>query len=104
MLVDSSGTTFAFPLVMVASILRLDTKDVQYIRGKPVTMLRDTVLPLISLNEVFGFDEGSKKNADWNYVVVVYYGKFKAGIVLAAAGESAKFLFRVCLVLRALYR
>ncbi len=82
MLVDLGGTTFAFPLVMVAEILRLDDKDIQFIRGKPVTMLRNTVLPLVNLSEVFGFDDSPQKTADWNYVVVVYYGKVRAGILV----------------------
>ena len=82
MLVDLSGTTFAFPLVMVAEILRLEKQDIQFIRGKPVTRLRNTVLPLVSLNEVFGFDEARQKKGGWNYVVVVHYGKLKAGIIV----------------------
>jgi two-component system chemotaxis sensor kinase CheA len=82
MLVDLGGTTFAFPLVMVAEILRLECKDIQYIRERPVTYLRDAVLPLVNLGEVFGFFDGEKKETDLNYVVVVYYGKVKAGIIV----------------------
>ncbi len=82
MLVELSGTTYAFPLVMVASILRLEDKDIQFIRGKPVTMLRDSVLPLISLSEVFEISEAQQKKKDWYYVVVVHYGKLTAGIIV----------------------
>lgn len=82
MLVDLSGTTFAFPLVMVAEILRLEDKEIQYIRGKPVTMLRNTVLPLVGLNDVFDMEDSRQNKASWNYVVVVHYGKLKAGIIV----------------------
>lgn len=82
MLVELCKTTFAFPLVMVAEILRIERKDIQTIRGKPVTRLRNTVLPLISLSELFEFEDGQRKNAAWHYVVVVHYGKLTAGIVV----------------------
>lgn len=82
MLVELSETTFAFPLVMVASILRLEDKDVQFIRGKPVTMLRNSVLPLVKLNEVFEFPDSQQNKKGWNYVVVVHYGKLNAGIIV----------------------
>jgi two-component system chemotaxis sensor kinase CheA len=82
MLVELSGTTYAFPLVMVASILRLEDKDIQFIRGKPVTMLRDSVLPLVGLSQVFEISDLQQKKKDWNYVVVVHYGKLTAGIIV----------------------
>jgi two-component system chemotaxis sensor kinase CheA len=82
MLVDLGGSTFAFPLVMVAEILHLPAEEIQTIRGKPVTKLRNTVLPLVSLSEVFNLENSQQKKEGWNYVIVVHYGKLMAGIIV----------------------
>jgi two-component system chemotaxis sensor kinase CheA len=82
MLVDLGGSTFAFPLVMVAEILHLPASEIQTIRGKPVTKLRNTVLPLVNLSDVFGMENSQQRKEGWNYVIVVHYGKLIAGIIV----------------------
>jgi two-component system chemotaxis sensor kinase CheA len=82
MLVDMNGTTYAFPLVMVAEILRLEDLDIRSIRRKPVAILRESVLPLIGLDEVFGLTDERRRKTGGQYVVVIHHGKLKAGIIV----------------------
>lgn len=82
LLVDLGGSSFAFPLVMVAEILHMPDGDIQYIRKKPVTKLRNTVLPLVSLSELFNIQGCQQKKSGWSYVIVVHYGKLMAGIIV----------------------
>jgi two-component system chemotaxis sensor kinase CheA len=81
LLVRSGDTTLAVPLVMVAETQRLTPKDISTLRGKPVTMLRDQVLPLVSVQDVFGMHHNGKQNDD-SYVVVVHSGKQRAGLLV----------------------
>jgi two-component system chemotaxis sensor kinase CheA len=88
LLVRVHETPFAIPLVMVAETLRLELKDIQTIRGHPVTRLRDQVLPLLYVKDIFK----TSKNKDqelYSYVVVVHSGKSRVGLVVdALLGEE----------------
>lgn len=81
MLVSIKHTTFALPLVMVAEILRINCREIKSIRKKPVITLRNSVLPLVSLEEVFGYNNEGGKSENL-YVVVVYYGKLRLGVIV----------------------
>lgn len=88
LLVKVKETSFAVPLVMVAETLRLEPQDIQTIRQQPVTRLRDQVLPLIYLSEVFKIDADHRAR-DHHYVVVVHSGKSRIGLVVdALLGEE----------------
>jgi len=81
LLVRVDETPFAIPLVMVAETLRLEMKDIQSIRGHPVTRLRDQVLPLLYVKDIFKTKKTKEKDA-YYYVVVVHSGKSRVGLVV----------------------
>ena len=81
LLVKVSETPFAIPLVMVAETLRLEGKDIQTIRGEPVTRLRNQVLPLVYMKDVFGIAKNTAREKFF-YVVVVHSGKQRIGLVV----------------------
>lgn len=88
LLVKVKNTSFAIPLVMVAETLRLEPKDIQTVRQQPVTRLRNQVLPLIYLSDVFKVSTDKQKR-DHHYVVVVHSGKSRIGLVVdALLGEE----------------
>ena len=88
LLVKAIDTVFAIPLVMVAETLRLAKHEIRSIRGEPVTVLRDKVLPLVSMAEVFGLGE-ARDERKFSYVVVVQTGKQRVGLVVdALMGEE----------------
>lgn len=88
LLVKVKNTSFAIPLVMVAETLRLEPKDIQTIRQQPVTRLRNQVLPLMYLSDVFKI-EADQRTKNHHYVVVVHSGKSRIGVVVdALLGEE----------------
>ena len=81
LLVRVSKNTFAIPIVMVAETLRLAPGDIQTIRGKPVTMLRNHVLPLVRVSDVFKL-EREEVQKGYSYAVVINYGKQQVGLIV----------------------
>ena len=60
LLIRASDITFAIPLVMVVETQHLQAKDIKVVNGKPVTQLRDKVITLIHLSDVFNLDTKQK--------------------------------------------
>jgi two-component system, chemotaxis family, sensor kinase CheA len=88
LLVRVSNSVYAIPIVMVTETLRLSKKDIHTIRGKPVTILRENVLPLLNMAETFGH---RKANIDrkYLYAVVVNSGKQRIGLAVdSLTGEE----------------
>ncbi|HET9240367.1 MAG TPA: chemotaxis protein CheA [Oligoflexus sp.] len=98
LLVRSRGETFAIPLNSVIESIRISPKDIQRVGDVEVYKLRDTVLPLIHLDEAMtlGTKEGSisdllkskasqrrsRVNRDRHFVVVVGQPDRPTGIVV----------------------
>ena len=81
LLVRVDEITFCIPIVMVAETLKLTRTDIQTIRGKPVTILRNKVLPLVYVRDVFNLSAADRDKA-FAYAVVVYHGKQQIGLVV----------------------
>ncbi|HZW03316.1 MAG TPA: chemotaxis protein CheW, partial [Anaerolineaceae bacterium] len=88
LLVKVDETSFAIPLVMVAETLRLSKSEIRSIRGEPVIVLREQVLPLICVAEAFGLRARASERKV-SYVVVVQAGKQRVGLIVdALMGEE----------------
>jgi two-component system, chemotaxis family, sensor kinase CheA len=88
LLVKVEEAVFAVPLVMVTETLRLKGGDIKTIRGKPVTVVRDTLLPLVYLNEALDLPV-LKTERKYYFVVVVHSGKERMGLVVdSLCGEE----------------
>ncbi len=88
LLVNVGPSTFAIPLVMIMETFRLEESAIKYVYQKPVTMLRETVLSLVKLSDVFQLAKqaSQKKNS---YVVVVQSGKQRIGLIVdSLVGEE----------------
>ena len=81
LLVRVADSVFAIPLVMVTETLRLSAEDISTIRGKPVTLLRGHVLPLVDVADVFDIPHGNR-SANRLFAVVVNAGKQSIGLVV----------------------
>ncbi len=87
LLVKVGDTSFAIPLVMVIETQKLDSKGISYVSGKPVTKLRDQVISLLELADVFRLETG-KQSKD-RYMVVVRSSKVEIGLVVdSLVGEE----------------
>ena len=81
LMVDIGNEKYAISLGSIQTIEDITPDDVKLVQAKEVMQLRDTVIPLIRLNEVLDIE--SKKNPNDNLVVVVIKkGDKLAGLVV----------------------
>jgi two-component system chemotaxis sensor kinase CheA len=77
--VETAGENFAIPLVSVIETVRVHIDEVHAFEGREVLKLRDTVLSLLRLNEVFDLDA---PHQDELYVVVVGLAEKRVGFIV----------------------
>ncbi len=81
LIVTTDEETFAIPLSSVVEINRINVNQIQSIDQKEVVKLRDIVLPLIRLKDLFKLD-GESNLTDMLYVVVIGIAEKRVGIVV----------------------
>lgn len=84
LLVRANGATFAIPIVMVSETLRIKQTDIQTINARPVILLRDHVLPVARLTDLFNATKSTngRTPSGQEYVVVVRSGKSQLGLIV----------------------
>jgi two-component system chemotaxis sensor kinase CheA len=80
LLIRASDITFAIPLVMVVETQHLQANDIKVVSGKPVTQLRDKVITLINLSNVFNL--AIQQEVKDPYMVVVRSNKLEIGLIV----------------------
>lgn len=81
LLVESRNEVFVIPLASVVEVVRVRQSEMSTIAGREVIRLRDAVLSLTRIEEVFGNAVG-KKEFEWIYIVVVGVAEQRVGIVV----------------------
>ncbi len=81
LLVSTQEEYFAIPLSSVLETVRVSMDEIYTIEGKNVLKLRDEVLSLVRLSDLFGVDEVFD-NGEHAYVVVIGLAESKLGIVV----------------------
>jgi len=81
LLVGAQEEFFAIPLASVLETVRVPIDDIYTIDGKNVLRLRDEVLSLVKLSDIFGVKQVFE-NADQTYVVVIGVAESKLGIIV----------------------
>ncbi|WP_026836428.1 chemotaxis protein CheW [Limisalsivibrio acetivorans] len=79
LLVEVSGEIFAIPLVSVVETVRINEKEIHNFEGREVLKLRDSVLSLLRLDEIYEL-EGTYN--DDIYVVVVGLAEKRLGFIV----------------------
>ena len=82
LLVEVEHETYSIPLSSVLETLRVREQDFHTIGGRKVLKLRDSVLPLLGLDAVFGVSRGDRRS-DFCYVVVVGVAEKRLGLVVS---------------------
>ncbi|OGW15373.1 MAG: hypothetical protein A3G93_07385 [Nitrospinae bacterium RIFCSPLOWO2_12_FULL_45_22] len=82
LMVGVSSEIFAIPLVSVIEAVRISPGEIKTIKGHEVVKLRDTVLPLIRLGEIFGLrlTDGFERNS--LYIVIIGLAEKRIGLVV----------------------
>ena len=81
LLVKVEGSIFAIPLVTVVETQRLTEQSFQTVNGRSVVVLREKIIPLIKLAEVFDLID-PENTPKYSYIVVVKTSKQEVGIVV----------------------
>ena len=88
LLVKVHQTTFAIPLVMITETFKLEESAIKSVYQKPVTMLRESVLSLVKLSEVFNLPKDTEPRKS-SFAVVVQSGKQRVGLIVdSLVGEE----------------
>ena len=82
LLVKSGSCILAVPLIAVSTTLRIADAEIKKVNNMPVTIMRDKVLPLLRLSEVFKIKSDVKKDSNYNHVVVIGSGKQQMGLIV----------------------
>ncbi|ECV9671139.1 hybrid sensor histidine kinase/response regulator [Campylobacter jejuni] len=81
LLVGTQEEYYAIPLASVLETVRVPIDDIYTIEGKNVLRLRDEVLSLVRLSDVFGVKQ-VLESGDQTYVVVIGVAESKLGIIV----------------------
>jgi len=81
LLVRVHQSVFAIPMIMINETLRLTASDMKHANQKPVTLLRGSVLPLISVSEIFNLSS-SRDTSKYLFAVVIKSGKQQVGLLV----------------------
>ena len=81
LLVGSQEEFYAIPLASVKETVRVPVDNIYTIEGKNVLRLRDEVLSLVRLSDLFGVKQ-IFENGDQTYVVVINVADSKLGIIV----------------------
>ena len=82
LLVKVTDQIFAIPLASVMETIKITKGDIKTVNNSPVFVLRDKVLPLVSLTKVFNISVDEKSPSDDWYVVVVMSGRTQIGLLV----------------------
>ncbi len=81
LLVGAQEEYFAIPLSSVLETVRVPAEEIYAIEGKDVLRLRDEILPLVRLSDVFGIEEVFDSGENL-YIVVIALAESKLGVVV----------------------
>lgn len=81
LLVGAQEEYYAVPLASVLETVRVPVDDIYTIEGKNVLRLRDEVLSLVRLSDVFGVKQVFE-SGDMTYVVIIGLAESKLGVIV----------------------
>jgi two-component system, chemotaxis family, sensor kinase CheA len=94
LLVRTGGTVCAVPLSGIIEASRLEEKNIKTIQGREAAAFRGSVLPLLRLNEAFGYQNEMPGSLNDKYVVVVKYAGAQVGLVVDALLEQQELVLK----------
>lgn len=82
LLVDVESEVYSIPLAAVLETLKVDTSSFHLVGGQEVLKLRDSVLPLLRLQKLFGV-QGSETSLNQSYVVIIGVAEKRIGLIVS---------------------
>ncbi|MEW6488616.1 MAG: chemotaxis protein CheA [Thermodesulfobacteriota bacterium] len=88
LLVRTGAEVYAVPLVSVVETVRVEPQEIKTVDRAPVLRLRDRVVPLLRIDQVFGIPTARKEKGR-EYVVILGMAEKRVGLVVdALVGEE----------------
>jgi len=81
LLVEVESEVYSVPLAAVLETIKVENSSFHLIAGQEVLKLRETVLPLLRLQRVFGVEESGEESAH-SYIVVIGVAEKRMGLVV----------------------
>lgn len=81
LLIKFQDTTYALPMNSVIEIVRISKKEIHSIKGQAVVKIREKIIPLIGLHELFRMPCGKRKTKNV-FIVVVGLAEKRLGLVV----------------------
>lgn len=94
LIVMSGEETFAIPLSSVVEITRIETSQIQSIDQKEVVKMRESVLPLVRLKDLFDLDSEGTQATTMLYVVIIGIAEKRVGIVVEKLGGQEEIVIK----------
>jgi two-component system chemotaxis sensor kinase CheA len=95
MIIESAGEKFGIPMENVMETVRVSKKDIQTIKGKMTTVLRNKVVPIFYLNALLDIDQQHLTNEDGEYAVLVLSVKGELiGVIVDRFHETADIILK----------
>ncbi|MDD5658722.1 MAG: chemotaxis protein CheA [Actinomycetota bacterium] len=80
LIVESYDQSFAVPLTSITNVLSLNEDDIETIREKEVLHMKDYVLSLVRLENIFNIDVSEKKKKE--FVIILDSSESKIGLIV----------------------
>ncbi len=80
LMVEVAGATYAIPLASVVESMKFHRDEVHQINGRDALRLRDRIVPLLSLAQLFGVQ--SSDRGDRHYAVILGRGDKRIGLLV----------------------
>lgn len=80
LLIEVGSHTYAIPLSVVVESIKYNPADVRNVKGRPTLMLRDRIVPVLRLSEMFNIETDA--DPDKGYVVIVGRGDKRVGLLV----------------------
>ena len=87
-------TIYAIPLTDIIETAQLKSENIQTIKGKEVTILKDNVPPLLRLNTVFDQRKKIIDDIDEKFIVMVKAGETTIGLVVDSLIEQQEIVMK----------
>ena len=98
LIIETGGQRFAIPQVVVVELVQAKTSSehrLETVNGRPVLLLRDLTLPIITLSGVLGIERPSGEVAlEDSFIVVIRIGKRSFGVVVDAVFHTEEIVVK----------
>jgi two-component system chemotaxis sensor kinase CheA len=82
LLIASGATTYIMPLASVFETIKVDREDIQTINRNPVIRLRDSIVPIVNLENLLNRRKWNNQLNDQNLIVIIGNGANLTGLVV----------------------